>query len=251
MHSLITSGVPLNCVVLHMVGLSRLILWILLIPCNLTNSLQFPPRLASPASPSSSCCWMTGNLRTLKCWTGGSGVSGVFVSNSAVSKEADVKAAWPVHIFLLLLLLLFRLLCVILSISWGHPLSYVLIQQAVGCWHTCERSFSSCEMALNALQVTGWGMTQRALFHYVGEKKQKPQQKQALNSYREAWNRQKLILKACIAWKNRKETALRSRQTKQNSCTGKHFLIGDIWRHCIVGLGHVAHRVRAANLELI
>lgn len=110
----------------------------------------------------------------------------------------------------------------ILSISWGHPLTYVLIQQAVGCWHTCERSFWSCEMSLNALQVTRWGMTQRALFHYVGEKKQKPQQKQALNSYREAWNRQKLILKACIAWKNRKETALRSRQTKQNSCTEKH-----------------------------
>lgn len=101
MHSLITPGVPLNCVVLHMVGLSRLILWILLIPCNLTNSLQFPPRLASPASPSSCCCWMTGNLRTLKCWTGGSGVSGVFVSNSALSKAGDVKAAvmWPVHVF--------------------------------------------------------------------------------------------------------------------------------------------------------
>lgn len=50
-HSLIRPGVPLNCVVLHMVGLSGLILWILLIPCNLTNSLQFPPRLASPRPP--------------------------------------------------------------------------------------------------------------------------------------------------------------------------------------------------------
>lgn len=86
-HSLIRPGVPLNCVVLHMVGLSGLILWILLIPCNLTNSLQFPPRPASPACPSSCCCQMNGNLQTLKCWTEGSGVSGVFLSNSALSKR--------------------------------------------------------------------------------------------------------------------------------------------------------------------
>lgn len=44
----------------------------------------------------------------------------------------------------------------------------------------------------------------------------------------------------------------RSRRMEQSSCRETlFFLMNDMWRCRIVDLGHVGHRVTAANLELI
>ena len=152
MHSLIRVSVPLNCVVLHMTGLSCWYSVDLTHPMQShqftsISSLHFTASIPPPPR-----CHVCGRLETRNTGRGFRTVNGeLFVNHfepihsSALKKICKQEHSDVPYIC-----------CVCRFSPCSHLLSFILIQSAVGCRHSWEWPHLQYEPVLNTLQVT-WG----------------------------------------------------------------------------------------------